>query len=203
VTVPRVPSYWREDTPDLTVEQHREHSDQINALRTRIGSGDGAGYLSNQVWNMRNRYLANPNGTFTAVEVRVLVEGFLAEIATPGNADCAGDDSCTVPSHWRAESRSGPHRDASEDAEPHPDCPRWWLVHPAHRISAGLDDTGVAVAECAGRPDNDDVQPVGDHPHLDPGDGRVECQVCGKWVHLVIHSCKGVPVTAAAKARRP
>lgn len=40
-----------------------------------------------------------------------------------------------------------------------------------------------------------------DHPHADPGDGRTECETCGKWVFQVIHSCKGVPVTAAAQAR--
>lgn len=40
-----------------------------------------------------------------------------------------------------------------------------------------------------------------DHPHADPGDGRTECGTCGKWVWPVIHSCKGVPVTAAARAR--
>lgn len=39
-----------------------------------------------------------------------------------------------------------------------------------------------------------------DHPHTDPGDGRTECQTCGKWVWPVIHSCKGVPVTARARA---
>lgn len=44
-------------------------------------------------------------------------------------------------------------------------------------------------------------QPVGDHPHADPGDGRKECETCGKWVFEVIHSCKGVPVTDAAMAR--
>jgi hypothetical protein len=37
-----------------------------------------------------------------------------------------------------------------------------------------------------------------DHPHSDPGDGREECDVCGKWVWLVTHSCKRIPVTAAA-----
>ncbi|WP_328344639.1 hypothetical protein [Micromonospora sp. NBC_00421] len=42
---------------------------------------------------------------------------------------------------------------------------------------------------------------TGDHPHTDPGDGRQECGRCGKWVFPVIHSCKGVPVTAAARAR--
>ncbi len=40
-----------------------------------------------------------------------------------------------------------------------------------------------------------------DHPHTDPGDGRTECETCGKWVWPVTHSCKRVPVTAAAIAR--
>lgn len=40
-----------------------------------------------------------------------------------------------------------------------------------------------------------------DHPHTDPGDGRTECDRCGKWVWLVTHSCKGVPVTEAARER--
>lgn len=40
-----------------------------------------------------------------------------------------------------------------------------------------------------------------DHPHTDPGDGRTECQTCGKWVFEAIHSCKGVPVTEAAVRR--
>ncbi len=44
-------------------------------------------------------------------------------------------------------------------------------------------------------------QPRADHPHTDPGDGRIECDTCGKWVHLVIHSCKRVPVTVAAVLR--
>jgi hypothetical protein len=42
---------------------------------------------------------------------------------------------------------------------------------------------------------------LADHPHTDPGDGRTECDTCGKWVWLVTHSCKGVPVTKAAWAR--
>lgn len=42
---------------------------------------------------------------------------------------------------------------------------------------------------------------LGDHPHIDPGDGRTECYLCGKFVHDVIHSCKGVPVTRAAEER--
>lgn len=44
-------------------------------------------------------------------------------------------------------------------------------------------------------------QSLGDHPHTDPGDGRAECERCGKFVWPAIHSCKGVPVTAAAMER--
>jgi hypothetical protein len=33
-----------------------------------------------------------------------------------------------------------------------------------------------------------------DHPHTDPGDGRSQCGVCGKFVWPVIHSCKGIRV---------
>jgi hypothetical protein len=33
-----------------------------------------------------------------------------------------------------------------------------------------------------------------DHPHDDPGDGREKCDMCGKFVWAVTHSCKGVPV---------
>lgn len=40
-----------------------------------------------------------------------------------------------------------------------------------------------------------------DHPHTDPGDGRPECLLCGKYVWPVTHSCKGVPVTEAAYLR--
>lgn len=40
--------------------------------------------------------------------------------------------------------------------------------------------------------------PSADHPHQDPGDGRKECDRCGKFVWPVTHSCKGVPVTRAA-----
>ncbi|MEU4781047.1 hypothetical protein [Micromonospora sp. NPDC023633] len=43
--------------------------------------------------------------------------------------------------------------------------------------------------------------PLADHPHTDPGDGRTECDGCGKYVWPVIHSCKGIPVTAKAWAR--
>lgn len=49
--------------------------------------------------------------------------------------------------------------------------------------------------------DEPETTPLGDHPHVDPGDGRTECYLCGKFVHDVIHSCKGVPVTRAAEAR--
>jgi hypothetical protein len=45
------------------------------------------------------------------------------------------------------------------------------------------------------------TNPTADHPHTDPGDGRTECDRCGKFVFPAIHSCKGVPVTAAARDR--
>ncbi len=41
----------------------------------------------------------------------------------------------------------------------------------------------------------------GGHPVSDPGDGRTECETCGKWVFEAIHSCKRVPVTEAAWER--
>lgn len=46
-----------------------------------------------------------------------------------------------------------------------------------------------------------DTQPLGDHPHTDPGDGRSECDRCGRWIFPAIHSCSGVPVTEAAMRR--
>lgn len=45
------------------------------------------------------------------------------------------------------------------------------------------------------------TNPTADHPHTGPGDGRTECDRCGKFVFPAIHSCKGVPVTPAAQAR--
>lgn len=62
---------------------------------------------------------------------------------------------------------------------------------PGHFIATFYD----ALAEAVGEP------PVADHPHADPGDGRPECTVCGKYVWPATHSCKGVPVTNAARAR--
>lgn len=44
---------------------------------------------------------------------------------------------------------------------------------------------------------------IADHPHTDPGDGREECPTCGKWVWLVIHSCKGVPVAKGVIGEGP
>jgi hypothetical protein len=35
-----------------------------------------------------------------------------------------------------------------------------------------------------------------DHPHVDPGDGRSQCEVCGKFVWPATHSCKGVRVAS-------
>jgi hypothetical protein len=55
----------------------------INKLKARVGKG----YLSNLVWNIRNRYLSQPESTFTATEVQQLVEGFMSELEQPQSAD--------------------------------------------------------------------------------------------------------------------
>lgn len=34
------------------------------------------------------------------------------------------------------------------------------------------------------------------HPTTNPGDGREQCEVCGKYVFPVTHSCSGVRVAA-------
>lgn len=63
-------------------------------------------------------------------------------------------------------------------------------------MTCGFDEPGPQ------RPsDTKEARHTGDHPLTDPGDGRSECDVCGKWVWLVTHSCKGVPVSDAARAR--
>ena len=75
---------------------------------------------------------------------------------------------------------------------------------------AALDALAAAGRLLPHRPDylktSHEARPVteptpADHPHSDPGDGRPECDRCGKFVWPAIHSCKGVPVTAAARAR--
>jgi hypothetical protein len=69
----------------------------------------------------------------------------------------------------------------------------------ALRGSASLDaDRALSAvpAELRSR-----IEQVADHPHVDPGDGRRQCQTCDKWVYAVTHSCKGIPVTGAAPER--
>ncbi|MEU4590019.1 hypothetical protein [Micromonospora aurantiaca (nom. illeg.)] len=73
------------------------------------------------------------------------------------------------------------------------------IPDPAHTGPAGAAcDTPRASSDVTGM--TTPVTP--DHPHTDPGDGRTECDRCGKWVWPAIHSCKGVPVTDRARARR-
>lgn len=64
------------DTPPPTAAP--DESDQINALRHEFPSG---GWLTNLVWNVRNNYSAWPEGTTPNETVRMIVEGFLAELA--------------------------------------------------------------------------------------------------------------------------
>lgn len=66
--------------------------DLLNSLRTEYALEGGipedrrdltCGYLSTLVWNIRNRYSASPDAaTFTADEMRMVVEGFLAEVVS-------------------------------------------------------------------------------------------------------------------------
>lgn len=59
-----------------------------------------------------------------------------------------------------------------------------WDAHAA--MTAALDRAAALLARLD--------PPTPDHPHTDPGDGRVQCPTCGKWVWMVTHSCKGVRV---------
>lgn len=67
------------DSDNLTPEA-------INALRHEFVVGEDSsgnditGWLSTLVWNTRNNYLMWPDSTFSAKQVRMLVEGFMAEI---------------------------------------------------------------------------------------------------------------------------
>lgn len=70
----RVPSWYRQ--PDNAVAKEAE-SEAINALRAKYTD---YGWLSTLVWNTRNNYLAWPDSKIDATAVRMIVEGFLAEI---------------------------------------------------------------------------------------------------------------------------
>lgn len=80
--------YYRPPLPGLPEGQAMV--DLINSLRTEYAIEGGiperpdstGGWLSTLVWNIRNRYLAWPDtATFTADEMRMVVEGFLSEVA--------------------------------------------------------------------------------------------------------------------------
>lgn len=104
---------------------------------------------------------------------------------------------------------------ADSNPDPRPDCRGefhgadggacqvcGWDSHPIPPLTAPpstqSQDPGHEVAREVPRDGTGDLRASVDHPYSDPGDGRAECELCGKWVFKVIHSCKGVPVTAAA-----
>lgn len=66
----------------LTDEQISEQTKQIDALQHRYAEGPPGygGWLSTLVHNLRNAYLAWPDGKTENASVQALVEGFLAEI---------------------------------------------------------------------------------------------------------------------------
>lgn len=59
-------------------------SDAINALAHEFPNNGG--WLSTLVWNVRNDYLTWPDGKIDARAVRLIVEGFLAEIEARGSS---------------------------------------------------------------------------------------------------------------------
>lgn len=70
-----------ESTPDdITPEAINALLHEYVVGETRSGQPI-TGWLSTLVWNTRNNYLAFPESTFEAKQVRMLVEGFMAEIA--------------------------------------------------------------------------------------------------------------------------
>ncbi|AER47924.1 hypothetical protein SEA_MARSHA_80 [Mycobacterium phage Marsha] len=76
------------------------------------------------------------------------------------------------------------------------DCPQWWDTYEdVLAATGGGSVTGnprfVAFEALMGAAEDRAVQCV-------RGDGRAECERCGKWVFEVIHSCKGIPVTIPA-----
>jgi len=76
----------------------------------------------------------------------------------------------------------------------------------ADELRARADEFATALDAALAAQEGDqgeavEVTPLGDHPYVDPRDGRIECYLCGKFVHDVTHSCKGVPVTRAAEHR--
>lgn len=74
-TVPFFTNDTVHDTEGIPEEQFRF----INSLQTRIGL-NGRGSLSTMVVNLQNKYIGIPGATFTAAEVRTVVEAFLHEV---------------------------------------------------------------------------------------------------------------------------
>jgi hypothetical protein len=74
-----------------------------------------------------------------------------------------------------------------EHGEPKPDAP----LPPASDEPREHPGTGLITTDHKRIPSRE-LNPIYDD------DGRTECEVCGKWVYPIIHSCKGMPVTAAA-----
>jgi hypothetical protein len=101
-------------------------------------------------------------------------------------------------------------RGISDDTLTHgyPSCPRCGdPLTTGCRPTAGIcvvdpiEDGTHLIAPGTSALTDEEYAVLGDHPHTDPGDGRTECDTCGKWIWPVIHSCKRVPVTEAAWQR--
>lgn len=84
---PRIRYFDKRNVTDTTdLADYDDRAALINGLSCEIGP---RGWLSTLVWNISNRFLAHPDGTFTAGEMRMVVDGFLAEIAAMKEAESA------------------------------------------------------------------------------------------------------------------
>lgn len=156
-------------------------------------------------------------------DLEALAEGFVSEIDWSDGRNHYGDNEAWEAAARRVREVIAAHTpDAATDPAPGlqaggdaasgecvgcPPCPgRGSDGHGMTHCAECCFGTGVeADPSCPvhgdPEPDAGDVEALGDHPYVDPRDGRQECYLCGKFVHDVTHSCKGVPVTRAAEAR--
>lgn len=79
--------------PPVNALSDEQIIEAIDALTTKFESPNGSpgGSLATLVFNTRNSYMALPDRTFDSTTVRMIVEGFLAEI---DNAPACTDPSC-------------------------------------------------------------------------------------------------------------
>lgn len=108
--------------------------DAVNALTTEY---DPKGWLSTLVWNIRNKYLTWPTMKFTSGEMRMVIEGFMAELASRPVADPPDETVGDVVALWDAIDALWAWMPAAQVKEIHADCPGLAELanHAHHRMS--------------------------------------------------------------------